>query len=545
MKIVKYRILDFPFYPWLISIFPIIHLYSENITLVHKQEALLVLASMLAAATIAFSALNHLLRNKSKSALMLSVCSIFFALSGHVYAQLSLPISQLHWTILAVLAIFFCPLLLHYLIPNHFYRQVLASSNLIALALLILPTYRIIAYHFSTKPVMLDPLERGSAVAAKTASPKVNDSVSHPDIYYIIPDGYPSDSWLQEAMNYENSAFTNALEARGFHVIDHAQSNYGSTLLSLASILNMEYFTDNATQYHDLDYLRLAIADSKVARQILSYGYTYVQFLSGYLLPSPVADINRDFSPNGPLNLIVDQDDYSVAIQQDGKPIDWHASNLSYFYKQSFISLYLQTTILSILESDIMALLPRNNAAPYELFSQDRFLDTIKEIETIVGMPEATFTIVHLLKPHGPVSFDESGNSIEMTWKASHDQYFAEFEFVNSIFIQMIDMILQGSQTPPIILFQADHASTYGKVLARGKRLTHFDVYAAYYLPDTPAMEFPRPYTLVNAFPLLLNAAFEATYEQLDDRLFDMPKGYDAPFEQRDVTEAFIKQKMK
>ena len=30
---------------------------------------------------------------------------------------------------------------------------------------------------------------------------------------------------------------------------------------------------------------------------------TYIQFLSGYLFPSPIADINRDFTPEDQLML--------------------------------------------------------------------------------------------------------------------------------------------------------------------------------------------------------------------------------------------------
>ena len=94
----------------------------------------------------------------------------------------------------------------------------------------------------------------------ETPVQRLTDSASRPDIYYIIPDGYPSDSWLLDAMNYDNSEFTKALEERGFTVVKHTQSNYGATLVSLASILNMQYFDSNPSPYTDLDYLRMSIA---------------------------------------------------------------------------------------------------------------------------------------------------------------------------------------------------------------------------------------------------------------------------------------------
>ena len=44
---------------------------------------------------------------------------------------------------------------------------------------------------------------------------------------------------------------------------------------------------------------------------------------------------------------------------------------------------------------------------------QQRFLATIDEVESIVSMPEATFAIIHLMKPHRPTVFHERGKLIK------------------------------------------------------------------------------------------------------------------------------------
>ena len=155
-------------------------------------------------------------------------------------------------------------------------------------------------------------------------------------------------------------------------------------------------------------------------------------------------------------------------------------------------------------------------------------------------MPEATFTVVHLMKPHGPTSFDGTGNTIDKNSNPSHEEYFAEFGFTNSKFLQMIDTILEGSLHQPIIIFQADHGSIYGRVWTDDGRLTHFDIYAAHYLPNGISISYPQPFTTVNTFPLIFNEVFETDYPLQDDRLFDIPRGYKAPFEQVDVTDGFI-----
>ena len=78
-------------------------------------------------------------------------------------------------------------------------------------------------------------------------------------------------------------------------------------------------------------------------------------------------------------------------------------------------------------------------------------------------MEEATFTIAHLLKPHSPVNFNERGEIIEGNLAPTPDEFFAEFRFVNSKFLEMVDTILKGSQNPPVIVFQADHGGIYGQ----------------------------------------------------------------------------------
>ena len=154
-------------------------------------------------------------------------------------------------------------------------------------------------------------------------------------------------------------------------------------------------------------------------------------------------------------------------------------------------------------------------------------------------MPEATFAIIHLLKPHRPTVFNANGEKINPIKYPGHDDYFAEFGFTNAKFMQMIDTILDGSKNPPVIIFQGDHGTTLGDVWSKDKRTTHFETYAAYYLPNQFSVDVPQPYTLINTFPLIMNEIFGTNLELKDDRLIELLIGYDAPFEQEDVTQEF------
>ena len=90
-------------------------------------------------------------------------------------------------------------------------------------------------------------------------------------------------------------------------------------------------------------------------------------------------------------------------------------------------------------------------------------------------------------------------------------------------------------------MFQADHGANYGNArIVRQAIYVHFDVYAAYYLPEGYSVDFPKPYTLINTFPLIMNEVFGTDFPLQEDRLFELLQGYDNPFEQADVTEEFM-----
>ena len=116
--------------------------------------------------------------------------------------------------------------------------------------------------------------------------------------------------------------------------------------------------------------------------------------------------------------------------------------------------------------------------------------------------------------------------------------FFAEFRFVNAKFLEMIDKILVGSAHEPIILFQADHGSTYGMSVREGRK-TNFDAYSAYFAPESLALDVPRPFTFINTFPLILSTMFGDKLELMNNRLIEFNlRDY---FDQEDVTETFAR----
>lgn len=525
-----------PVYPWLVGAFPILHLYAVNFGSVIDREVPISIFLLFTATTIAFGIINFALRNNHKTALTVTIIVFGFSLSGHVHTLLFETELLVFWSLAVLIAIAAAIIGLHKISTKVDLKQAAIPLNLISATLILLQVVTLIARHSESSIAQLAGSFGGSD-AVRQSSARIHESDQRPDIYYIIPDAYPSNGWLEHTVNFDNASFTEALRTRGFDVIPHAQSNYGATLPSLASTLNMQYFSTNPTELHAVDYLRLSIANSDVARYLQQLGYTYIQLLSGYLMPSSIADINRDFTPNGTVDVIMDDEALTVTLR-DTMRDSQTSTHMRRLYQKSFLSLYMDTTLLKVFGGELRNWLEGNFIGPYDGGSPRRFLATVDEIDSVVSMPEATFTIIHMLKPHRPVYFDETG-IINKISNPTDEEFIASLNFVNARYLDMIDAILDGSEHEPVIIFQADHGSTKGEVRTEQWRTIHFDVFSAYYVPARYPIEIPRPHTNINTFPLILNAVFDAGFEHHESRLFELLKSNNRPFAQEEVTKRY------
>ncbi len=522
----------FPIYLWIAGAYPILHLYDQNFGLVRDSEVAQTIAAMLSATTLAFLIAKPIAGSPHKRALLLTIWSLAFSLGGRFYEELFHPRSLVAWTIGALLLAFMAAITLRNRLPKAACAQLTAPLNLIFGLLLALPLISLLPDALAQRNYLHASAAYFQTPGEPRNTTKIMDSPDRPDIYYIIPDAYPSDAALLTALDYDNAAFTNALRERGFVIAPHAQSNYLVTSNSLAATLNMRYFESNPSDYSDLDYLRLTAANSQVARLLQSLGYTYINYLSGFVFPSPMADINRDFGPNGSMDIQIGEhyvDSRATVTNQTKIPLRK--------LRQPFASLYLDSTLLRGLRSLLADLLPTDQLAVWHRSSGERFLATLDDLQAVAAMPEATFTIAHLMQPHAPANFNARGEIIAQIKQLNRREILADMQGSNLHFLRAIDSILQTSQNQPIIIFQADHGMNFASNSDDDRVL--YQSYAAYYLPDDYQLQFPDPYTLINSFPLILNEVFAMDYPLQPDRLFAHPQGYDALFVQTEITELF------
>jgi hypothetical protein len=502
------RLAGWVFYPWLLTLYPIIYLYSVNLASIREDDVLEVVLVALAAVTVVYAVLYLLLRDPYKTGGVTGVMVLVFLTYGHIYNNLDS--TSLGQDLLMPVMLVLAAVLIYFTVRSKtLWQQLAPYLNLIFAVLVLMPSWSVVDYFVDKPPVgataLANPLER------VVSTEKLNNSPERPDIYYIILDGYSSNTFWMREYGYDNSDFTEALEEHGFYVAYDSQSNYGVTLVSLPSALNMRMITteekDLISPYNlpDTDYLRSLIAHNRVADEFQQRGYTYVYLMSGFLTASLMADMNIAFYPAGPRT-------FSGGELIAGE----NTIDLSGAYKLPFWSFFLKTTLFRSFAQQVDT---QKAGEPYPIYSTHIFQATLDELAQIPALEEATFTFAHLTKPHTPIQYDREGNLLGFEVEANHSQcedyFFDELHYLNTRILALVEEIIAESSVPPIIILQGDHDSALGHTYPPFC-LYGFDIFNAYYLPggeDVDGLE--RNLQPVNSFRMILNHYFDADYDLL------------------------------
>ena len=225
-----------PVFPLLLPVFFVLHEFTANYDNVPVTGSLgLCLLYILTSCIIAGLAWLFF-RNLQKAALMALLMMAWNFFYGSIKDTLhqQFPESILHqYRFIIPFGILLFVIALIWLKKRKAPLNKLTSYlNILLLALI---TYDVISLLTKANNNLQSPL-------AKTLT--TCDTCSKPDIFLIIADGYTSNNSLNTQFGFDNVSFENALHQRGFHIVPNSTSNYNFTLYSMASILNMDYFTN-------------------------------------------------------------------------------------------------------------------------------------------------------------------------------------------------------------------------------------------------------------------------------------------------------------
>lgn len=339
-------------------------------------------------------------------------------------------------------------------------------------------------------PGLVDGGEGGSAPTVDEASvPRpipmlAHDDAAHPDVYYVILDGYARADTLARHYGFDNTPFLDELRRRGFIVTDWSTSNYPYTYLSLASSLNERYLTDDVARGEPYRTYLSLIRSATVPERFRERGYRYDLIRSAWAgtSGSPLAD--ELLGPDPPLG-----NEFEVAILD---------------------------------QSLLRGLVPQPSIADYHLAE-------FAALEAVSADPRPTFTLSHVVAPHPPYVLDRHGNVVLDTaalrgaWGGAANErgYIEQVRFVNNRVLQVIDRILAVSTTRPIIILQGDHGSWSSRF---EPGIAHQDVEAermsilnAYLVPDqVEALLYPT-ITPANTFRAIDRGLFGEPVDLLPD----------------------------
>ncbi|RIK32593.1 MAG: hypothetical protein DCC56_01925 [Anaerolineae bacterium] len=477
-----------PWYPILFGAYPVLALLAVNVGQIKVEAGWRALIICIAFAGILSLLLRLVLRDWNRAAFLSTLWMALFFSYGHVFITLTEKFSDVDfesWLLLAWLILFLLAIL--WAVKRS--PSSPAALNVIALGLALMSLWQI-------QP----EVRKGSVHRVAAENAPVDENLTRPenppDVYYFILDMYTRADLLQEAYGYDNSAFLDALRARGFYVAQCSQSNYVRTELSVASSLNMAYLQGLDPAFTPDSIKRRVLWDSykhnAVRYNFETLGYKTIAFATGFAW-NELDDVDVFYTPPP----------FSAGMTE-------------------FETLFMQTTLARYAQDlgwvDIDQITGQN--------FRDRTLLVFDSMDDIARMDEPTFAYVHVISPHPPFVFGPDGEYTDPAdfWNDKKQYpkdlfargYQNQLTFLNQKVLEAMDTLIAESDTPPIIILQGDHGPW---LQSNDKRMW---ILNAYYLPNHDQGLYPT-ISPVNSFRYIFDEYFKGNYDMLPDVSYFSP----------------------
>lgn len=525
-------------HPVLFAAFPVLALYSHNISYLSAVHIVKPLAVSISAAIVAVIFSSILLRNVRKAAMAVSFCIFWIFSYGHIYRAIIDPTGYFtaKHSLFGIGAqdlyfIFSCiefmVILCVILISRSDLLHVTRVINVISVSLIAIVLSNVVIFKAMHAAPTGNKYEYGKAETAEPAKG------SKPNIYYIILDGYARGDTLKRLYGHDNKDFTRFLKDKGFYVAEASVSNYCQTVLSFASSLNFEYLDSLAEKVgsdnEDRKWAAEMIGESRVFKFLKSQGYTTVSFDAAgswnEIMVTGVDKLYRGGEASGISHL-------------------WEP-NLSFFEKE-----LINDTVIHVVIAKLRKLLYKDTDDEYE-FYRKKMLYTFNKIEDLSKDKGPLFVFAHLLMPHQPFVFDENGRPMKpdperftiWCWdrgfrKNFKTNYIRQLKFANKRVRMMVDRIIANSEEPPIIIIQADHGPELmldRESADKTDLKERMSILNAYYLPGDAARDLYPSISPVNTFRVIFDRYFGKDYPMVKDKSYFST--WSKPYRFIDVTE--------
>lgn len=488
-------------YPFLISVFPLFHLYAVNAPQVSPSELIAPAAVVLTASFLLWHIIALAIKDKDKAALILSLFLILFWAYKPAFKLLVdwkiFNSNQKRQSFLLALMLA-APLALA--IASIWVRRLpqwLRAFFNISAAIAV--GWQLLSAGYESASFYLTSSETAVPAPLKIDKAKI---LERPDIYYIILDGLGRPDILQEIYNYDSSAFQSFLEEHGFFLASKATANYPQTILSLAAALTMQYMDQLSAVSLKRDrkrhFARLHLKNNVVINTLRALGYIFIYFSSGY---SGTDAFRPDIKMSAGLLL------------------------------SEFHNLLISSSAIPAL----LARLPNSMAADFQFNKHRRRLLYILRYLHQTPAAGPKFVLAHIMAPHPPFVFDAAGNPIKLRpgfsfndgshytkrrLRAEYVQgYAGQVAFILKELELTVRRILEKSPDA-VIIIQGDHGPGSQLIWNNEKKTNlreRFSIFSAYRVPPGLKAKLYTTITPVNTFRLIFNHFFATGLPLLKD----------------------------
>lgn len=465
-------------HPYLFAVYSVLFMYAHNIKEVRFIDTLLPVLILLVFVFSGVKGLNLIVKDRLKSALIMTLFLFFFFGYSHVYNLLEILNFILDAEIIRDLYLVPVFLIIWFYLA---FRTARAKMDLKAVTKIL--TIAVICL-IVINGVNIGLFEMNRLSAAKAVTAQLKDleiksgglpaKAQMPDIYHIVLDEYAGLEAVKKIYDYDNGGFAEELRKRGFYVAEKSETLYILTEASIASTLNMRRLRPGEDAYQ-------LIRNNRVTAILKKLGYKVILF-----------PFNR-------------------------QTIFLHADMELGYYK-SVKGTSINDFHLFILENSMLhflhrLLVQRENFGDYY---REQTLHILRTLETVPKIEGPTFVYAHVDCPHFPFVFDESGGSVDpahINDIRDKRYYLGQYKYISKKIVELVDVILAKSDLPPVIVIQSDHGQR-GNAPGNGKyRMdvgdTWRNILNTYYLPGVDKGVFNDSISPVETFRLILKSYFD------------------------------------
>jgi len=491
----------------LFAIYPILFYFNNNKNEIYFSNIFIPLLYSLLFAAIIFGLIYWLIKRKENAGVLTSIILLLFFSYGHLISFLGKSFDKLFgWDVpyrnIIIGLWLFLVLLSFERSKNKSFVKVNPALNFISIFLIL---FLLLDIFKNPKLIQYTNRSNNWTDEQQTEVRKTPDADAEDlrDIYFIVPDRYPSNEVLSKQYGFDNSNFINYLSEKGFFIADKSRSVYPTTTMSLGSELNMMFLDEFTTQYgtetSDFKPVVSFLRNNEVGKLLKERGYTYINLGSWWHVTQrfDIADIN---------------------INSKGLAND------------EFIIRFLETTMFTEFAD---TLLPEEYRLSHRSEQKKTANFQSEKIKEVANMQSPKFVFVHFILPHPPYVFDKDCNYLKEKItddRTEIENYKEQIRCANKKLKDMIDYILKNSKKEPIIILQSDEGphpiksplpkDNDWKNADNVALSEKFKILNTLYLPGVDHSILQKDLSPVNTFRFIFNTYFEENFEYLPNKTF-------------------------